>query len=222
MLPQTAATTTTATTTNTNTNTNTTTTLNSSPSVSPRVLQSLRQYPYQTITDLDPIPDRTRLFIGNIPYSSEWRDLKDYLRNAGSILRVEIPSESDGASKGFAVATYASEPDAVRAIELFNGVMFQGRPLTVRFDRFPVRSRDVRTEYYKSPTGQQEEEEEQGEEKGTIQADNEDGIAESIVGKRVEALKIPEGPVLQKEKDDDRRFEDEARNLIESLSVNNM
>lgn len=77
-----------------------------------------------------------RLFIGNIPYTTQWQELKDFLRSAGEIYRVEIPLGPDGRVKGYAIATYMSMDVATRAIEQFHGAMFQGRELTVRFDRF--------------------------------------------------------------------------------------
>lgn len=77
-----------------------------------------------------------RLFIGNIPYSTQWQELKDFLRKAGEISRVEIPENSDGRAKGFAIATYQSRETASAAIAQFNGVEFQGRELTVRFDKY--------------------------------------------------------------------------------------
>lgn len=77
-----------------------------------------------------------RLFIGNIPYATQWQELKDFLRTAGEIYRVEIPENSDGRAKGFAIATYQSKEIASNAIEQFNGKEFNGRELTVRFDKY--------------------------------------------------------------------------------------
>lgn len=77
-----------------------------------------------------------RLFIGNIPYATQWQELKDYLRTAGEIYRVEIPVNADGRAKGYAIATYQSGDTAAAAIEQFHGAEFNGRELTVRFDRY--------------------------------------------------------------------------------------
>lgn len=81
-----------------------------------------------------PVSDKQRLFIGNIPYDTQWQDLKDFLRAGGNISRVDIP-EVDGVQKGYATAIYHSEEDAAKAIELFNRAMFNGRELNVRYDR---------------------------------------------------------------------------------------
>ncbi|OLL23591.1 putative RNA-binding protein [Neolecta irregularis DAH-3] len=78
-----------------------------------------------------------QVFIGNIPFSSQWQDLKDVLRQDGSrVLRVEINLDADGRSKGHGTALYATEQDAFNAINRFNGYKMEGRELRVRFDRF--------------------------------------------------------------------------------------
>ena len=89
-----------------------------------------------------------RLFIGNIPYTTQWQELKDFLRAAGEIYRVEIPENSEGRAKGFAIATYQSMENATKAIEKFNGAEFQGRELTVRFDKFNHTHSSVPNTYY--------------------------------------------------------------------------
>jgi RNA recognition motif-containing protein len=62
--------------------------------------------------------------------------LKDHLRQAGNIYRVEIPEYEDGRSKGFAIATFYSEEDAKNAIRMFDKTDFNGREINVRYDRF--------------------------------------------------------------------------------------
>lgn len=126
-----------------------------------------------------------RLFIGNVPYSSNWTSLRNFLlvkskemdptSNLG-ILRVEIPiqtvnarSKSDSyalptypnfdekvdmnmqmnmqmnghnrknmtKSRGFAIVITSDKESAVKLIEMLDNVEFEGRSLTVRFDKFP-------------------------------------------------------------------------------------
>lgn len=76
------------------------------------------------------------VYIGNIPFTTQWQELKDHLRTAGDVYRVEIPESYDGRPKGFALATYFTKQGAQNAIDTFNNTQFQGRELTVRFDRF--------------------------------------------------------------------------------------
>lgn len=162
---------------------------------------TLRQLNYHDITDIsDPSPgliDRTRLFIGNIPFESDWRDLKDLLRRAGNIMRVEIP-RMDNRSKGFGIATFANELDAKRAIEMLDGVPFQGRNLTVRYDKFP-RIRESN---------------------GNNNNNNHDeGIRK--VGSTSPLKKGDDDDAGEQEVSfDDGEFAKEARSLVESLNIN--
>lgn len=80
--------------------------------------------------------DKQRLFIGNIPFTTQWQDLKDHLRQAGNIYRVEIPEYDDGRSKGFAIATFYTEEDAKNAIQMFDKTDFNGREINVRYDKY--------------------------------------------------------------------------------------
>lgn len=76
------------------------------------------------------------VYVGNIPFSTQWQELKDHLRSAGDIYRVEIPESYDGKPKGFAIAIYVTKEGAQNAIDTFNNTYFQGRELTVRFDKY--------------------------------------------------------------------------------------
>lgn len=139
-----------------------------------------------------------RLFIGNIPFSSTWTTLKNFLvskseeaepGNNIKILRVEIPMQllasqsvpglsnpvsnpnlnvslnklnnyqflssftsgmdkpqvsdgqlsqlSRGLSRGFAIVTTGNKESLDKLIQYFDNVDFEGRSLTVRFDKFP-------------------------------------------------------------------------------------
>jgi RNA recognition motif-containing protein len=61
--------------------------------------------------------------VGNIPYSIGWQDLKDLFRNAGAVLRAEIPTDTRARSKGFGTVLMASVHDAKKAIGGFCGVL---------------------------------------------------------------------------------------------------
>ncbi|RCK58192.1 hypothetical protein Cantr_06209 [Candida viswanathii] len=105
-----------------------------------------------------------RLFIGNVPYSSNWSSLRNFLVNKAnewepdnniSILRVEIPVQqvprndsyymflanrgfaSTPKSRGFAIVTTGDRHSSQKLIDLFNNTDFEGRSLTVRYDKFP-------------------------------------------------------------------------------------
>jgi len=196
----------------------------------PRQL-TLRQLNYQDITDInDTPPDRTRLFIGNIPFESDWKDLKDFLRRSvgDSILRVEIPRNENG-SKGFGIAIFQTSIDAKRAIDNCNGVMFQGRPLTVRYDKFPKPIKDGSINITTNNTSStstltKEDIDDDG--------DDHDHTEENIImnnknGPVEVGIQVGHGLIRGNHNDDsedvsfdDGEFAKEARNLVESLSLN--
>jgi RNA recognition motif-containing protein len=74
----------------------------------------------------------TKLFVGNLTYSSTENDLQDYFSQAGGVVSVNIMQDrTTGRSRGFAFIEMASPADAAKAIEMFHQKDFQGRPLTV-------------------------------------------------------------------------------------------
>ncbi|KAI0002141.1 hypothetical protein BJV74DRAFT_724743, partial [Russula compacta] len=75
------------------------------------------------------------LFVGNLPFHCQWQDLKDLFRQAGTILRADIALGQDGRSRGFGTVVFATEHDAERAVNMFNGYEYNGRPLKVHYDK---------------------------------------------------------------------------------------
>ncbi|TIA97317.1 hypothetical protein E3P96_03428 [Wallemia ichthyophaga] len=80
---------------------------------------------------------RTHLFVGNLPYRVRWQDLKDLFRKAGTVLRADVALGLDNRSKGYGNVLMGSEIDAAKAIDLYNGYVWQTRTLEVRPDRLP-------------------------------------------------------------------------------------
>lgn len=76
------------------------------------------------------------LFVGNLPFHCQWQDLKDLFRQAGTILRADVALGQDGRSRGFGTVVFATEFDAERAVNMFNGYEYNGRPLKVHYDKF--------------------------------------------------------------------------------------
>lgn len=121
----------------------------------------------------------TRLFVGNVPYSSNWASLRKFLvekandidpNNGISIQRVEIPvlqmSFNDGLfygqgamnqpqvlsrSRGFAIVTTKDRASSEKLIELLNNVEFEGRALTIRYDKFPQFNNYVLQQLHRTP-----------------------------------------------------------------------
>jgi RNA recognition motif-containing protein len=83
------------------------------------------------------------LFVGNLPYSATEADLREYFSSVAPPSSIAVPVDREtGRPRGFAFIEFADAAHAQDAIQRFNGVPFQGRPLSVsearaREDRGP-------------------------------------------------------------------------------------
>ncbi|HRE28516.1 MAG TPA: RNA-binding protein [Anaerolineales bacterium] len=74
----------------------------------------------------------TRLYVGNLAYSTSEAELRTLFAQAGTVTDVALIKDRDtGQSKGFAFVTLSSQAETEKAISLFNGKEIGGRPLTV-------------------------------------------------------------------------------------------
>ena len=80
-----------------------------------------------TPIDSEPVPEGTQLYVGNLPYESNWKDLKDHFESAGEVIRVNV-------KMGYGTVRFSNKEDAEKAVATLNGVDFQGRTLNVRLD----------------------------------------------------------------------------------------
>ena len=78
----------------------------------------------------------TRVFVGNLTYSTSWQDLKDRFRTFGSIKRADILLNRDGKSKGQGIVVFDSPHDAQAAIKEANNTEFLGRTIVVHEDKY--------------------------------------------------------------------------------------
>ncbi|KAJ3381850.1 AMME chromosomal region protein 1-like [Lobulomyces angularis] len=74
------------------------------------------------------------LYVGNLPFSTAWQDLKDLFREVGNVFRVDIPTGYDGRSKGYATVMMETIEDARKVVEVYNGFELKGRRIEVRED----------------------------------------------------------------------------------------
>ena len=73
-----------------------------------------------------------KLYVGGIPYSSTNDTLKAAFAQAGTVeSAMIIMDKMTGRSKGFGFVEMATDEDAQKAIEMWNGKDFEGRTLTV-------------------------------------------------------------------------------------------
>ena len=74
----------------------------------------------------------TRLYVGNLSYDVTESDLRAFFEQAGNVIGCNIMTDRPtGRSKGYAFVEMASQDDTEKAIEMYNGKEFKGRPLTV-------------------------------------------------------------------------------------------
>ena len=74
----------------------------------------------------------SKLFVGNLPFTTTENDLQDHFGQAGAVVAVNIMQDrATGRSRGFAFVEMASQEDATKAISMFHQQEFQGRSLTV-------------------------------------------------------------------------------------------
>ncbi|KAF1322705.1 Rna-binding protein, partial [Globisporangium splendens] len=107
----------------------------------------MHQYPpphvHQLQEYMHPVPpqypmgggDGRQLYIGNLPWETNWQSLKDLFRTVGDVERSEIAEFPDGKSRGFGIIRFYNPQDAWLAIDRFNGAEINGRVIEVRLDR---------------------------------------------------------------------------------------
>ncbi|EFQ25538.1 RNA recognition domain-containing protein [Colletotrichum graminicola M1.001] len=77
------------------------------------------------------IKRNARLFVRNLPFSTNEDDLQTHFGQYGELQEVHLPVTAAGASKGFAMVQFMSGESAVAAFQSTDGQTFQGRLLHV-------------------------------------------------------------------------------------------
>jgi RNA recognition motif-containing protein len=78
----------------------------------------------------------TKLYVGNLPYSTSEDELQAMFAPAGPVKSVTVVRDRDtGRSRGFAFVEMETQADAQKAISMMNGKDLEGRPLTVNLAR---------------------------------------------------------------------------------------
>jgi RNA recognition motif-containing protein len=91
--------------------------------------------------------NESRLFVGNLPYQTQQKDLMEYFTQAGVVSSVDVMLDKfTGRSRGFAFVEMSTGAEAVKAVEMFHNQEFQGRTLTVNIAR-PREDRPPRREF---------------------------------------------------------------------------
>lgn len=69
--------------------------------------------------------------VGNLDGGVTQSDIKELFGEIGQVKAVELLTRPDGSSKGIAFVVYTKKPDAAKAIERYNGVPLDGKPLKI-------------------------------------------------------------------------------------------
>jgi RNA recognition motif-containing protein len=78
----------------------------------------------------------SKLYVGCLPYSTNEDSLREYFSGAGTVSSVSIITDREtGRSRGFGFVEMSTDDEAQAAIDMFDGVDFEGRKLTVNIAR---------------------------------------------------------------------------------------
>ncbi|MBI4709263.1 MAG: RNA-binding protein [Candidatus Portnoybacteria bacterium] len=94
-----------------------------------------------------------KLYVGGLSYSTTEDSLKDAFAQAGTVESATIILDKmSGRSKGFGFVEMATDEEAEKAIEMWNGKEFEGRNLTVNEAR-PMEARPPRRDFNRGGGG---------------------------------------------------------------------
>jgi len=82
-----------------------------------------------------------KLYVGNLPYTTNEQDLQDLFATAGTVDSINVMRDmATGRARGFAFVEMATDEEAQQAISMLNERDFGGRNLTVNEARPKVSS----------------------------------------------------------------------------------
>ncbi len=77
-----------------------------------------------------------RLYVGNLSYTTTSDSLRDAFAQVGNVSSATVITDKmSGRSKGFGFVEFASDDEADKAVEMWNGKDLDGRTLTVNVAR---------------------------------------------------------------------------------------
>ncbi|KAK9815807.1 hypothetical protein WJX72_009895 [[Myrmecia] bisecta] len=86
--------------------------------------------------DLPGVSSGEQVVVHNLPWSCTWEELKEAFKDTPGLERADVIADSSGRSRGFGTVKYATQEDALAAVEAMNNAVIGGRTIAVRIDRF--------------------------------------------------------------------------------------
>lgn len=77
-----------------------------------------------------------QVVVHNLPWTCSWQVLKESFSTCGEVERADIIQDSSGRSRGFGTVRFTAQDAANAAVETMNNADIDGRPVTVRIDRY--------------------------------------------------------------------------------------
>jgi RNA recognition motif-containing protein len=72
------------------------------------------------------------VYIGNLPYSASEQDIGNFFSGAGTVTNVRVVYDREtNRPKGFGFCEFSDQSGADNAVNMFNGVEFNGRQIRV-------------------------------------------------------------------------------------------
>ena len=86
----------------------------------------------------------TKVVVDNLPYSVKWPEFKEFMKKVGDVVFADVFMDNMGKSKGCGIVEYANIESADRAMGDLDGQDFLGRRVSVREDRYPEVSEQLK------------------------------------------------------------------------------
>lgn len=76
----------------------------------------------------------SRIFVGNLSFTTNWQALKDHFKAAGTVEFASVLETPDGVSKGVGLVNFMTHEEAMNAVGMLNESELDGRRITVKLD----------------------------------------------------------------------------------------
>ena len=86
----------------------------------------------------------TKVVVDNLPYSVKWPEFKEFMKKVGEVVFADVFMDNTGKSKGCGIVEYGNIESADRAMSDLDGQDFLGRRISVREDRYPEVSEQLK------------------------------------------------------------------------------